>query len=67
MVHENVFPMARAALAAGTRIIAWPEDLALEFPPEIPPIDDLGSWAGPPRGPHPRSWLVDVISISPLP
>ena len=34
---------ARAALAAGTRIIAWPEDLALEFPPEIPPIDDLGS------------------------
>ena len=34
---------ARAALAAGTRIIAWPEDLELEFPPEIPPIHDLGS------------------------
>jgi len=34
---------ARAALAAGTRIIAWPEDLELEFPAEIPPIHDLGS------------------------
>ena len=34
---------ARAALAAGTRIIAWPEDLELEFPAEIPPIQDLGS------------------------
>jgi len=32
---------ARAALAAGTRIIAWPEDKVLEFPPEIEPIDDL--------------------------
>ena len=34
---------ARAALAAGTRIIAWPEDLELEFPAEIQPIHDLGS------------------------
>jgi HAD superfamily hydrolase (TIGR01509 family) len=32
---------ARAALAAGTRIIAWPEDRELQFPPEIDPIDDL--------------------------
>jgi len=32
---------ARAALAAGTHIIAWPEDLTLEFPPEINPVDDL--------------------------
>jgi HAD superfamily hydrolase (TIGR01509 family) len=37
---------ARAALAAGTRIIAWPEDLELEFPAEIPPIHDLGSEIG---------------------
>jgi HAD superfamily hydrolase (TIGR01509 family) len=34
---------ARAGLAAGTRIIAWPEDLELEFPAEIQPIHDLGS------------------------
>jgi len=34
---------ARAALAAGTRLIAWPEDKMLEFPPEIEPIDDLES------------------------
>jgi HAD superfamily hydrolase (TIGR01509 family) len=32
---------ARAALAAGTRIIAWPEDRILEFPPEIDLIEDL--------------------------
>jgi HAD superfamily hydrolase (TIGR01509 family) len=32
---------ARAALAAGTRIIAWPEDRELQVPPEIDPIDDL--------------------------
>jgi HAD superfamily hydrolase (TIGR01509 family) len=37
---------ARAALAAGTRIIAWPEDLELEFPPEITPIHDLESEIG---------------------
>jgi len=34
---------ARAALAAGTHIIAWPEDLELEFPPEINPVSDLKS------------------------
>jgi HAD superfamily hydrolase (TIGR01509 family) len=34
---------ARAAYAAGTRIIAWREDPVLEFPPEIEPVDDLES------------------------
>jgi HAD superfamily hydrolase (TIGR01509 family) len=34
---------ARAAHAAGTRVIAWPEDLELEFPPEIPTIADIGA------------------------
>ncbi len=32
---------AQAALAAGTHIIAWPEDWTLEFPPGIQPITDL--------------------------
>jgi HAD superfamily hydrolase (TIGR01509 family) len=32
---------AQAALAAGTHIIAWPEDRVLEFPPSIRPINEL--------------------------
>jgi beta-phosphoglucomutase-like phosphatase (HAD superfamily) len=32
---------ARAAFAAGTRTIAWPEDRTLKFPPEVDPIEDL--------------------------
>jgi HAD superfamily hydrolase (TIGR01509 family) len=37
---------ARAGLAAGTRIIAWPEDRELEFPPEIHTVDELGPVIG---------------------
>ena len=32
---------AQAALAAGTHLIAWPEDRMLEFPPGTRPITDL--------------------------
>ena len=32
---------AQAALAAGTHLIAWPEDRTLEFPPGIRPITEL--------------------------
>jgi HAD superfamily hydrolase (TIGR01509 family) len=32
---------AQAALAAGTHLIAWPEDRTLNFPSEIQPITDL--------------------------